>query len=216
MPDLIPGWVMDMSMDTWRGYSAYEIALQHGYAGTEEEWLESLKGEPGASGGIQTVNNVQPVNDNVTVRANNIAYTAGAAATVKDKLDDIAASVSELDGKVLKDPAGKEEGDVLYYSGADWGTRKLVRDWTAELDADGWTANDDVYTQTVTVTGLKATDKPIVDCDKSLITATEDYEALVEAWGLVAKCDSGTDSVTFTCFGECPEMNIPVKIKGVG
>ena len=26
-----------------RGYSAYEIALIHGFKGTEEEWLESLK-----------------------------------------------------------------------------------------------------------------------------------------------------------------------------
>lgn len=29
------------------GKSAYEIAVEHGYAGTETEWLASLKGEPG-------------------------------------------------------------------------------------------------------------------------------------------------------------------------
>lgn len=29
-----------------RGYSAYEIALIHGFEGTEEEWLESLKAVP--------------------------------------------------------------------------------------------------------------------------------------------------------------------------
>lgn len=32
------------------GYSAYEIALQHGYAGTEEEWLASLIGPQGEQG----------------------------------------------------------------------------------------------------------------------------------------------------------------------
>lgn len=32
------------------GKSAYEIALEYGYEGTEEEWLESLKGEDGAAG----------------------------------------------------------------------------------------------------------------------------------------------------------------------
>lgn len=32
------------------GYSAYEIALNHGFVGTEEEWLASLKGEPGVAG----------------------------------------------------------------------------------------------------------------------------------------------------------------------
>ena len=32
------------------GKSAYEIALDHGFVGTEEEWLESLKGEKGNPG----------------------------------------------------------------------------------------------------------------------------------------------------------------------
>lgn len=32
------------------GKSAYEIAVDNGFRGTEEEWLESLKGEPGATG----------------------------------------------------------------------------------------------------------------------------------------------------------------------
>lgn len=32
------------------GASAYEIAVEHGFEGTEEEWLESLKGEPGKDG----------------------------------------------------------------------------------------------------------------------------------------------------------------------
>ena len=33
-----------------RGYSAYEIAVQDGFEGTEEEWLESLQGETGPQG----------------------------------------------------------------------------------------------------------------------------------------------------------------------
>lgn len=32
------------------GESAYEIAVQHGFSGTEEEWLASLKGADGAQG----------------------------------------------------------------------------------------------------------------------------------------------------------------------
>ena len=34
-----------LSNVTLRGYSAYEIAVLAGYTGTEEEWLESLRGE---------------------------------------------------------------------------------------------------------------------------------------------------------------------------
>jgi hypothetical protein len=32
------------------GKSAYEIAVEHGYEGTEEEWLQSLHGAQGAQG----------------------------------------------------------------------------------------------------------------------------------------------------------------------
>jgi hypothetical protein len=32
------------------GKSAYEIAVEHGYVGTEEQWLESLRGPAGADG----------------------------------------------------------------------------------------------------------------------------------------------------------------------
>ena len=34
-----------LSNTTLRGYSAYDIAVLEGYIGTEEEWLETLKGE---------------------------------------------------------------------------------------------------------------------------------------------------------------------------
>ena len=35
----------NLSNDVLRGYSAYEVAVQNGFKGTEKEWLESLKGE---------------------------------------------------------------------------------------------------------------------------------------------------------------------------
>ena len=41
--------VVDVSRGP-RGYSAYEIAVQDGFEGTEEEWLESLQGETGPQG----------------------------------------------------------------------------------------------------------------------------------------------------------------------
>lgn len=33
-----------------QGDSAYEIAVKHGFVGTEEEWLASLEGDPGQPG----------------------------------------------------------------------------------------------------------------------------------------------------------------------
>lgn len=32
------------------GDSAYDVAVANGFEGTEQEWLDSLKGEPGAPG----------------------------------------------------------------------------------------------------------------------------------------------------------------------
>ncbi|MGN1298078.1 MAG: hypothetical protein ACI4VH_06680 [Clostridia bacterium] len=42
------------------GKSAYEIAVENGFTGTEEEWLASLKGQDGASGkdGINGTNGI--------------------------------------------------------------------------------------------------------------------------------------------------------------
>ena len=36
--------------ENWKGYylTAYGIAVKHGFKGTEEEWLASLRGEAGA------------------------------------------------------------------------------------------------------------------------------------------------------------------------
>lgn len=41
-----------------RGASAYEIAVANGYIGTEEQWLESLKGEKGDKGDSFTWNDL--------------------------------------------------------------------------------------------------------------------------------------------------------------
>lgn len=37
-------------IDGAEGLSAYEVAVANGFVGTEQEWLESLKGEAGAAG----------------------------------------------------------------------------------------------------------------------------------------------------------------------
>lgn len=47
--------------DMIKGYSAYEVAVINGFKGTEQEWLESLKGEKGDKGdkGEQGIQGVQ-------------------------------------------------------------------------------------------------------------------------------------------------------------
>ena len=47
---LRPSQLNDSELELIRGYSAYQVALNEGFEGTEKEWLESLKGEKGDKG----------------------------------------------------------------------------------------------------------------------------------------------------------------------
>lgn len=55
-------------LHTIHGYSAYELAVLHGYEGTEEEWLESLHGAPAPEKGVDywTPEDQQAVMDEAT------------------------------------------------------------------------------------------------------------------------------------------------------
>ena len=79
---------IQMQLDSWRGYSAYEIAVKNGFEGTEEEWLESLKGAPGADVSVVTVNNKEAVDGNITIRATDIYVEAGLPKTVAQALQE--------------------------------------------------------------------------------------------------------------------------------
>ena len=52
---LTPDEGVSMSLQTLRGYSAYEIAEQHGFEGSEEEGLASLHGKNGLEAAVNGV-----------------------------------------------------------------------------------------------------------------------------------------------------------------
>lgn len=56
------------------GYSAYDLAVKHGFKGTEKEWLDSLKGEKGDKGDPGAGDfSVAPVK----IRTNNTEFDTG-------------------------------------------------------------------------------------------------------------------------------------------
>lgn len=59
---------INLELLEWRGYSAYEIAVQNGFVGTEEEWLASMHGR---DGGVSSINGIK--HD----EAGNVAITSG-------------------------------------------------------------------------------------------------------------------------------------------
>ena len=47
-------WLESLKGDTIYTDSAYDLAVKYGFSGTEEEWLKSLKGEKGDKGETTT------------------------------------------------------------------------------------------------------------------------------------------------------------------
>jgi hypothetical protein len=75
------------------------------------------------------------------------------------------------------------------------------------LPASGW-SSEAPFTQTVAVEGILATDRPHYG-----VVYTENWEAEKEAFALVDDLDTADGSVTFTCFEEKPEVNIPIQME---
>ena len=82
-------------LNSWKGYSAYEVAVNNGFEGTEEEWLASLKGADGRTTSV----NGQTVDDqgSITITGEDIdVATAGGSKTIAQlgaEMDSIAERV---------------------------------------------------------------------------------------------------------------------------
>lgn len=78
------------------GKSAYEIALDNGFKGTEEEWLESLKGEKGEHGNSGVyLGTEEPTDENINIWVNPEGEEELYVLTEDDK-QDIAQKVLDL------------------------------------------------------------------------------------------------------------------------
>ena len=88
---------------------------------------------------------------------------------------------------------------------------RIPLNYTVTLVAENWLGDTAPYTQTVAVSGILATDSPIVD-----ILLTDGSEtAELEAWGYIGRIDTAADSITVTCFEDKPSIDLNVQIKVV-
>ncbi len=106
-------------LDELRGYSAYELALIHGFKGTEEEWLEIL-GNNGYAKGVEKNLNAHTAN-----KSNPHGVTAAQVGAVNKAGDTMTGSLS------MK-PIGVSAYSQIYKNAtsdtSDWGTLLLDRD----------------------------------------------------------------------------------------
>lgn len=82
--------------------------------------------------------------------------------------------------------------------------------YSATLSSSGWSSSAP-YTQTVTVSGILATDSPIIDLNMS--SATVDTAADLQAdWSLVGRITTAANSITAYCYEDKPAANLPLII----
>ena len=88
------------------------------------------------------------------------------------------------------------------------GKRKV---FTATLTVNDWVGDKAPYTQSIGIEGILSTDQPhyspVYDANQETRVAQK------EAFACVDDLDTDNGSVTFTCFEDKPEVNIPIQME---
>lgn len=85
---------------------------------------------------------------------------------------------------------------------------------SATLTSSGW-SNSAPYAQTVTVTGITSSDRPMITWGAPSSRTAANYKALKRAFAMIDSAETGTNTITFVCYSNRPTVNIPILIKGV-
>lgn len=157
-----------------RGYSAYEIALIHGFVGTEQEWIDSITG----GGGVRRFNG----------REGYVVPLAG------DYTAEMVGARPNSWMPTYSDVGADKAGSAAAVK--NFAQKKISTD-SVSLTT-GWMGDASPYTQIVTISGMTAT--TMVD----LQPTPEQIHALMEngTSGLQAVNNNG--AVTVYAFGEKP------------
>ena len=160
MPNVVYDGSLTMGLNDYRGLSAYEIAVKHGFVGSEEEWLKSLKGEPGKAADALTVNKKRPVDGNISVNGSDINVRAGVSKTVAEAIEEISSTQQETGLKVSDIVNDLTTGGDKKVLSAEMGARlehtKPEVFWAeVEIPIGNWNG-EGPYTRDLSITGILA------------------------------------------------------------
>lgn len=153
------------------GKSAYEIAVENGYAGTESEWLESLKGEKGDTGetGAQGEKGDtgekgetgETGSDGYSPTASVTKADGVATITITDKEGTTTATVSDGETPDISDVENTVEALAAGLSDSGW----------VQLEESAFTSGDNIDTENSAVYYRKI-GSTVNLCGKIMLTAT--------------------------------------------
>lgn len=87
--------------------------------------------------------------------------------------------------------------------------------WTGTLTAAGWSGSAAPYTQTITISGMQATDNPFLGPNYTS-TDVDTVKGEEEAFSLIGRIDSGAGNITVYIYEDSkPEIDIPILVKVV-
>lgn len=179
---------------------------------TENRYLDYIARNGGGGGGdvsgVKGDAETTYRTGNVNITAANVgAYTTAQTNTLLD------GKVDKVQGKGLSTEDYTTVEKTKLGTVETNATANTVINTSCTLAANGWTGASAPYTQTVNVASIQSTDRASVDLSVSSTTATGIDE--IENWAYISKVESGTGTLTFTCYEDKPDIDLNVNVQVV-
>ena len=161
------------------------------------------KAQDTADNAVTAAGNAHSAASNAQTTANNAVTAAGNAQTTADNALPKAGGAMTGNMTVLTPTADMHPATKQYVDGKQ-------KTFTATLTLNDWSSTAP-YTQTIGISGILSTDRPHIG-----LVPNDNWEmALVqeENWGYVSRGVTNDGSITFTCYEDKPEVNLPLQIE---
>lgn len=215
--------------------TAYGLAVQQGYSGSLDQWLEELKGEPGRDGTVAfdslTAEQLAMLKGDDGLSAYALAVREGFDGSLEQWLESLQgesaydlARQQGFDGSLerwllsLKGETPQRGTDYWTPEDVAWMEQRMAQEagkrhlpLTITVPASGWSGSGAPYTQTVSAAGILETDNPHYTVVYG--TSASDRAAQRQAFICIDLLETAKGSVTLTCFDAKPGVDLTLQLE---
>lgn len=178
--------------------------------GNQIAWYSVAYSGINGTGAVSSVAGVSPdAAGNVTLAASDVGALPSSGGTMAGPINMNGQPISGLNDPTADTHAARKSYVDSAKEEAKAYADSKRKTWTAAITTT-WSGSGP-YTQSVTVSGILASDMPHIMPVYSSDNATA--IAQKEAWVCVSKAVTAANSITFTCFEEKPTIAIPIQIE---